>query len=291
MTRLCERPGCSQVAEMTYGFDAEHLMVWIDSYDRVATGRAGVLCRRHADAMVVPLAGRSTIAAIRFLGCSRRRPFRLYACHVPPRAAHHRDDTEQLELGVDAAVMELDDVSDRPRRRHVDAGRHRGAALEAGLRSDRRSRRPARGPRAAAGASLRGKDDGRAAERQRRRSGPRPTSAVASPGWSPDRATCAAAPVACRCVRRCRVWPAASASARRAVSVSMRSLMRVSAFDSLSAISVWWLQMYSARSAAHVVGPADRSRRRSSGADREDAGNRRSGYRDEDLLGGVHAGG
>ena len=40
---------------MTYGFDADHLMVWIDSYDRVATGRAGVLCRRHADAMVVPL--------------------------------------------------------------------------------------------------------------------------------------------------------------------------------------------------------------------------------------------
>ena len=55
MTRLCERPGCSQVAEMTYGFDAEHLMVWIDSYDRVSTDRAGVLCRRHADAMVVPL--------------------------------------------------------------------------------------------------------------------------------------------------------------------------------------------------------------------------------------------
>ena len=40
---------------MTYGFDAEHLMVWIDSYDRVTTDRAGVLCRRHADAMVVPL--------------------------------------------------------------------------------------------------------------------------------------------------------------------------------------------------------------------------------------------
>ena len=40
---------------MTYGFDAEHLMVWIDAYERVNTDRAGVLCRRHADAMVVPL--------------------------------------------------------------------------------------------------------------------------------------------------------------------------------------------------------------------------------------------
>ena len=95
---------------MTYGFDADHLMVWIDSYDRVATGRAGVLCRRHADAMVVPLG---------WMLDDRRDPVpRLFKTQavptlVTPRArrtaAHHRDDTEQLELGVDAAVMELDD--------------------------------------------------------------------------------------------------------------------------------------------------------------------------------------
>jgi hypothetical protein len=104
---------------MTYGFDAEHLMVWIDSYDRVATGRAGVLCRRHADAMVVPLG---------WMLDDRRDPVpRLFKTQAMPTltaprhrrtAAHHRDDTEQLELGVDVVVRELDDgdaeVDDEP---------------------------------------------------------------------------------------------------------------------------------------------------------------------------------
>jgi hypothetical protein len=97
---------------MTYGFDAEHLMVWIDSYDRVSTDRAGVLCRRHADAMVVPLGwmlddrrdpvprlfkapAQSTVAAPRQRRASRQ----------------HRDDTEQLELGADTVVAEFDDVT------------------------------------------------------------------------------------------------------------------------------------------------------------------------------------
>jgi Ni,Fe-hydrogenase III small subunit len=86
---------------MTYGFDAEHLMVWIDSYDRVATGLAGVLCRRHADAMVVPLGG--------MLDDRRDLVPRLFKAPAQPtiavarhRRVHHRDDTEQLELGVDA---------------------------------------------------------------------------------------------------------------------------------------------------------------------------------------------
>lgn len=55
MARLCERPGCSVVADTTYGFDAEQLMVWIDRFETGGSGRAGVLCLRHADAMVVPL--------------------------------------------------------------------------------------------------------------------------------------------------------------------------------------------------------------------------------------------
>jgi hypothetical protein len=93
---------------MTYGFDAEHLMVWIDSYDRVATGMAGVLCRRHADAMVVPLG---------WMLDDRRDPVpRLFKAPAQPTvavarhrrtAAHHRDDAEQLELGVDVVMAEL----------------------------------------------------------------------------------------------------------------------------------------------------------------------------------------
>ena len=97
---------------MTYGFDAEHLMVWIDSYDRVSTDRAGVLCRRHADAMVVPLG---------WMLDDRRDPVpRLFKAPAQSTVAaprqrrvsrHHRDDTEQLELGADIVVAGFDDVT------------------------------------------------------------------------------------------------------------------------------------------------------------------------------------
>ena len=96
---------------MTYGFDAEHLMVWIDSYDRVATGLAGVLCRRHADAMVVPLGW--------MLDDRRDLVPRLFKAPAQPtiavarhRRVHHRDDTEQLELGVDTVMGESKAVAD-----------------------------------------------------------------------------------------------------------------------------------------------------------------------------------
>jgi hypothetical protein len=55
MVRLCERPGCSIPADVSYGFDAEHLVVWLDTFQAAQGASSGVLCRRHADAMVVPL--------------------------------------------------------------------------------------------------------------------------------------------------------------------------------------------------------------------------------------------
>lgn len=55
MGKLCERPGCSDVAAMAYGFDADRLLVWLALRDPHAEPlRAGSLCTRHADAMVVP---------------------------------------------------------------------------------------------------------------------------------------------------------------------------------------------------------------------------------------------
>jgi hypothetical protein len=100
---------------MTYGFDAEHLMVWIDSYERVSTDRAGVLCRRHADAMVVPLG---------WMLDDRRDPVpRLFKAPAQPTAAlprhrrtsrHRSDDTEQLQLGAD--VFDTPDASDETER-------------------------------------------------------------------------------------------------------------------------------------------------------------------------------
>lgn len=38
-----------------YALDAERLTVWVEPFDPEAGFRAGVLCRRHADAMVVPI--------------------------------------------------------------------------------------------------------------------------------------------------------------------------------------------------------------------------------------------
>jgi hypothetical protein len=40
---------------VSYGFDAEHLVVWLDGFQVAQGASSGVLCRRHADAMVVPL--------------------------------------------------------------------------------------------------------------------------------------------------------------------------------------------------------------------------------------------
>lgn len=53
MAKLCERPGCSNPGEAAYGMIAEELLFWLAPLD-TSPDRAGVLCRRHADAMVVP---------------------------------------------------------------------------------------------------------------------------------------------------------------------------------------------------------------------------------------------
>ena len=56
MARLCERPGCSDRGAVAYGFDADRLLVWLAAFDPdVERTRAGVLCKRHADSMVVPV--------------------------------------------------------------------------------------------------------------------------------------------------------------------------------------------------------------------------------------------
>lgn len=55
MGRLCERPGCSDVAAMAFGFDVDRLLVWLAPREPDSDPlRAGALCKRHADAMVVP---------------------------------------------------------------------------------------------------------------------------------------------------------------------------------------------------------------------------------------------
>ena len=52
--RLCERPGCAGVAEVSYGMDNVTLTVWIDGNAVPERELAGRLCRRHANALTVP---------------------------------------------------------------------------------------------------------------------------------------------------------------------------------------------------------------------------------------------
>jgi hypothetical protein len=52
--RLCERPGCAGLAEVSYGIDHVSLVVWVDNTAVSERELAGRLCRRHANALVVP---------------------------------------------------------------------------------------------------------------------------------------------------------------------------------------------------------------------------------------------
>lgn len=54
MARLCERPGCSEPGDAAYGMVPEDLLFWIAPLDDAPVDDHNVLCRRHADAMVVP---------------------------------------------------------------------------------------------------------------------------------------------------------------------------------------------------------------------------------------------
>ena len=115
MARLCERPGCSQPAEVIYGIDADHLTVWIAHFDGAIAYRAGVLCRRHADAMVVPLGG--------VLDDRRETAPRLFKPREEPAPVRqrqkrhkvfHHDDTAQLELTVPPELAD-DEPVESPR--------------------------------------------------------------------------------------------------------------------------------------------------------------------------------
>ncbi|MFP5488515.1 MAG: DUF3499 family protein [Acidimicrobiia bacterium] len=54
MARLCERPGCSEPGAAAYGMVPEDLLFWIAPLHDAPVDDHNVLCRRHADAMVVP---------------------------------------------------------------------------------------------------------------------------------------------------------------------------------------------------------------------------------------------
>ena len=111
MARICERPTCSQPADVTYGIDPYELVVTIEAFDLERSRRAGVLCRGHADSMVVPsgwtLDDRREAAP---------RLFRTRASvEVKPRRRIRRrrltdDDTGQLRLNVSDRTLGFNDL-------------------------------------------------------------------------------------------------------------------------------------------------------------------------------------
>lgn len=111
MQRLCERPGCSEPASVAYGMRAEDLVFWLDTLRQadpesdLEPGGRGVLCRRHADSMVVPRDW--TLDDLRDPDLHLFRP--PAADESAPRRGRRRaaaggDNTEQLALGVDEQV-------------------------------------------------------------------------------------------------------------------------------------------------------------------------------------------
>lgn len=54
MSRLCERPGCSEPGAVAYGMIPENLLFWIAPIKEAPVDDPPVLCRRHADQMSVP---------------------------------------------------------------------------------------------------------------------------------------------------------------------------------------------------------------------------------------------
>jgi hypothetical protein len=57
VAQQCERPACAEPAVVAYGFDPSRAMAWLETFVAGGTGTGvhqGRLCRRHADAMVVP---------------------------------------------------------------------------------------------------------------------------------------------------------------------------------------------------------------------------------------------
>lgn len=115
MGKLCERPGCSDVAALIYGMRTEDLVFWLDVLGETSPAASGVLCQRHGDSMIVP----------RGWTLDDLRDPDLHLFRPPPRPegpATRRnrtrrrggDDTGQLALRglVETAGGDVDEVTD-----------------------------------------------------------------------------------------------------------------------------------------------------------------------------------
>ncbi|MGI9645298.1 MAG: hypothetical protein ACR2O6_08330 [Ilumatobacteraceae bacterium] len=105
MERLCERPGCSDPASVAYGMRPADLVFWLDLVNHVDGASHGVLCRRHADSMVVPR--NWTLDDMRDPDLHLFRPPAPTAdAPASRRRPTARSGSEQLELGIDGSAPE-----------------------------------------------------------------------------------------------------------------------------------------------------------------------------------------
>ena len=107
MRSLCERPGCSEPAAVAYGMRVEDLVFWLDALADEDPRKGGVLCRRHADSMVVPRGW-----TLNDLRDPHLRLFRPPARPESPGSARRRrgDATDQTESGQLAFDTGANDV-------------------------------------------------------------------------------------------------------------------------------------------------------------------------------------
>ena len=104
MSRHCERPGCSKVGEVIYEVDLRRLVVTIDFPNLNDASPVNLLCRRHADSLVVP---RDWI-----IMDNRTKKQRLFSAPASPRAAVKKKD-KNAKKKTGAVIQDLFEFATR----------------------------------------------------------------------------------------------------------------------------------------------------------------------------------
>ncbi len=96
---------------MAYGMRPAELVFWLDAL-RAEHDDAGVLCRRHADTMIVPLGWTLDDRRQADLHLFRPPTVETATPRRPRRARPPGDDTQQLRLGVEVPAEPDTDTVD-----------------------------------------------------------------------------------------------------------------------------------------------------------------------------------
>jgi hypothetical protein len=98
MARKCERPSCKETGDVAYIIDTANLVVSIDAPVPRDSSRVNILCRRHADSLVVP---RDWI-----IMDNRTKKQRLFSAPATPRAVVKKKD-KNAKKKTGAVIQDL----------------------------------------------------------------------------------------------------------------------------------------------------------------------------------------